>query len=315
MQLRCLALAAALLASPSAFAQQPAAYEPPRTVDGRPDLQGVWGATFLTPMERPKDIKELVLTDEQARDLGAKWNKETPDLIDPDFFLQNISQLASVKGTMRSSLLVMPEDGQMPFTEKGVKLAERAFEREEYAFDNPEERPTYERCIAGQGQAPIRQIPAFIPNLIVQTPASIALITEDVGSLRIIHMDGRKPPPDVVRTYEGWSAGRWDGDTLVVVTTHTRADDLVRGQFGRPVLVGPGSKVIERFTRLSADELHYAFTVEDPDLYSAPWMGEYVFKLADTPWYEYACHEANYSMTNALLAARVGRQSKPKPKK
>ncbi|MDP3738185.1 MAG: hypothetical protein Q8R02_12390, partial [Hyphomonadaceae bacterium] len=267
------------------------------------------------PMERPKDIKELVLTDEQARDLGAKWSKETPDLIDPDFFLQNISQLASVKGTMRSSLLVKPEDGQMPFTEKGVKLAERAFEREDFAFDNPEERPTYERCIAGQGQAPIRQIPAFIPNLIVQTPASIALITEDVGSLRIIHMDGRKPPPDVIRTYEGWSAGHWDGDTLVVVTTHTRADDLVRGQFGRPVLVGPGSKVIERFTRLSADELHYEFTVEDPDLYTAPWIAEYVFKLADTPWYEYACHEANYSMTNALLAARLGRQSKPKPKK
>ncbi|MDP3736018.1 MAG: hypothetical protein Q8R02_01435, partial [Hyphomonadaceae bacterium] len=218
MPSRSIAVACALLASPSAFAQQPAAYEPPRTVDGRPDLQGVWGATFLTPMERPKDIKELVLTDEQARDLGAKWNQETPDLIDPDFFLQNISELASVKGTMRSSLLVKPEDGQMPFTEKGVKLAERASALEEFAFDNPEERPTYERCIAGQGQAPIRQIPAFIPNLIVQTPASIALITEDVGSLRIIHMDGRRPPPDVIRTYEGWSAGHWDGDTLVVVT-------------------------------------------------------------------------------------------------
>jgi hypothetical protein len=93
-----------------------------------------------------------------------------------------------------------------------------------------------------------------------------------------------------------------------VETTLTRADDIVRGQFGRPVLVEADSKVIERFTRLSATELLYQFTVEDKDLYSAPWLAEYVFIDSGHNFYEYACHEANYSIVNGLLAGRMGRQ-------
>jgi hypothetical protein len=310
MSLRYFALAAVLAASPIAAAQAPV-YSAPRLSDGRPDLQGVWGASFVTPLERPDGVKDLVLSPEQARDFSAKALANIPDLIDPDFFVQNISAVASVKGTLRSSVLIKPDDGQLPFTEKGAKLAQRFFELEDYAFDNPEERPNYERCIAGQGQAPIRQLPAFIPNVIVQTPDAIALVTEDVASLRIIHIS-RQPPPSVVRSHEGWSAGRWEGDTLVVETTHTHADDIYRGLLGRPILVEADSKVIERFTRFSPTELHYEFTVEDADLYAKPWLAEYVFILSDKPSYEYACHEANYSIVNALVAARLGRQTKRK---
>jgi hypothetical protein len=100
-----------------------------------------------------------------------------------------------------------------------------------------------------------------------------------------------------------------------VVTTHSRKDDPYRGLIGRPILVEPGSKVVERFTRLSATELLYEFTVEDPDLYAKPWRAEFSFELSDTHAYEYACHEANYSMTNMLAAGRLGRQPKPGEKR
>ncbi len=114
----------------------------------------------------------------------------------------------------------------------------------------------------------------------------------------------RRPPPAVLTTYEGWSQGRWEGDTLVVETTHVRADNPVRPVFGGSIMLEPDSKLVERFTRIADDELLYQFTVEDPDLYTAPWLVEYSFTLQDVGIYAYACHEANYSMTNILLAGR-----------
>jgi hypothetical protein len=302
--MRCLLVALIAAFAPSAFAQE--AYAPPRTAEGRPDFSGTWGASFMTLLERPPFLKTLALTPDEARDAGAKLVEGTPDLIDPDFFIQNINTVSQVRGEYRSSLLVLPADGQMPYTEKGVKLAERADWMDTRADDNPEERTTFDRCLAGLGQPPIRQIPAMVPNTFLQTPREIVILTEDVASLRVIHLDGAKPPPPAVTSYEGWSAGRWEGDTLVVETTHIRADDPFRGGFGRPILVEPDSKLTERFTRVSPTELVYQFTVEDSDLYTASWLAEYSFTLRDTTFYEYACHEANYSLTNILLGGREG---------
>lgn len=314
MFVRSTALAAAILFAPAALAQRPA-YDPPRTSEGHPDFSGTWGASFMTLLERPGFLKTLVLTEDQAREAVALLTKGTPDLIDPDFFVQNIKTVAQVRGEYRSSLLVLPADGQMPYTEKGVKLTERAAWMDEEADDHPEERTTFDRCLAGLGQPPIRQIPAMVPNTFIQTPREIAIVTEDVGSLRVIHLDGAKPPPPAVTSYEGWSTGRWEGDTLVVETTHIRADDPFRGGFGRPVLVEPDSKLTERFTLVSPTELFYQFTVEDSDLYTAPWLAEYSFTLQDTTFYEYACHEANYSMINILLGGREGDKREAAAKK
>lgn len=273
----------------------------------------------MTFLERPDFLKTLVLTEDEAREAGEMLANGTPDLIDPDFFIQNIREVAVVRGEYRSSLLIVPADGLMPYTEKGLKLNERANWMDSEAQDNPEERTTFDRCLAGLGQAPIRQIPAMIPHTFLQTPREVVILTEDSGSLRVIHTDGSPPPPAAMTSYEGWSSGSWEGDTLVVQTTHFRADDPFRMGFGRTILIEPDSKLTERFTRVSPTELVYQFSVEDSDLYTQPWLAEYSFTLKDTTFYEYACHEANYSMTNILLAGRVAdareaAKSKAKPK-
>jgi hypothetical protein len=97
--------------------------------------------------------------------------------------------------------------------------------------------------------------------------------------------------------------GRWQGQTLVVETTGFRFL-RVRG-----MILTPASRVVERFTRAGSRELSYSFEVEDPAVYTRPFRGEMVFRAADHPLYEFACHEGNYSLPSILAAARQGNQT------
>jgi hypothetical protein len=304
MSLRRFALAACLLLSPAAFAQAPSAYEPPRTREGRPDFHGVWLAAFLTRFERPDSARALAATPEEERTLVANLLSRFGHVEDPDITHTPVRNLAAVRGEARTSLLVEPADGRMPLSADGLAAVARRDTLDQEGFDHPEDRPLAERCLGGSAHAPMRTWPIVMTTQIVQMPDALLITNEDVAGFRIIHI-GRTPPPGHAPSFEGWSTGRWDGDTLVVETTGFRADDPARGQYGRPILVGPDSKVIERFSRLSADELLYQFTVEDAGLYASPWRAEYSFTRVDDQVYEYACHEANYSMTNMLLGGRA----------
>ena len=63
--------------------------------------------------------------------------------------------------------------------------------------------------------------------------------------------------------------------------------------------------VVERFSWIDANTLLYQFTVEDPTVWTEPWSGEYVWPVTDNRIYEYACHEANYSLGGILRGARI----------
>src|SRR5215510_13172817 len=120
---------AILFASP-AMAQ---AYSPPRTADGHPDFGGIWGTTFLTPLERPEGVKDLVVHPDGAKKFSDEFRSHVPAVIDPDFQVSDVRALASVRGELRSSMIVAPADGQIPFTPKGVKLSAHYRELEDTA--------------------------------------------------------------------------------------------------------------------------------------------------------------------------------------
>ncbi|MGH6754581.1 MAG: hypothetical protein ACREDP_20700 [Bradyrhizobium sp.] len=298
-------LACALFNLAPAHAQT--AYTPPRTADGHPDLQGVWAGHFMTGLERPDDVKDLIVPADQAADIIAKLSWTPKGVYDPDVDYFMPDKLLSVSGTLRSSWIVEPGDGQLPVTALAKSALEKSEDLSDFGFDNPEERPTSERCVTGLGYPPLHDISIVIPYLIVQTPGAIVMVSEDTDPARIIHMTG-PAPPEVIRSRAGYSAGHWDGDTLVIETTHIAADDpagvLERGG----MVLARGSHVTERLALQSDTELLYQFTIEDPSFYHQQWRAEFVLLRQDGHVYEYACHEGNGSMVNILTAARLGRQ-------
>jgi hypothetical protein len=64
--------------------------------------------------------------------------------------------------------------------------------------------------------------------------------------------------------------------------------------------------VVERFTRVDADTIHYRVTIDDPNVYTKPW--EVAIPLSrehDYRIYEYACHEGNHAVENVLSGGRA----------
>lgn len=281
----------------------------PRTADGHPDLHGVWSSHFMTGLERPDGITGLVVAPTDVDKVLKKIVPEIPEVYDPEFDAHPFpNALLEIKGELRSSMLVMPDDGKLPYT----SIAQAGIEHFKWSFDNPEDRPGAERCTDSLNYPPLQIADDFIPHLIVQTPGAIVIATEDVDAGRIITL-GRPATPEPLRSLAGTSRGRWDGDTLVVDTDHFAIADPRGFAWRGDALITADSRVIERFSLLSADEILYQFTIEDPSLYKAPWLAEYVMRRSGQKLYEYACHEGNYGMANILRAARVGRQEE-KPK-
>lgn len=290
--------------APAASGQTPGDYTAPRTLDGQPDLGGVWSLATLTPMERPEDVATTAVSEAEAEQISARFAQQFySGVTDPDFTHYGSNSLMAVDGEYRAAFIVAPDSGQLPYTPEAQARSVVEFDRFLNAYDHPEERPMSERCIGGSGSAPMRLFPIVIPREIFQTEGYVILRTEDVDGTRIIELDGA-PPPANLRSVAGYSSGSWEGHTLVVRTTHLSADFPYREGLGRAVQVSEDSVVIERFTRLSPDELLYQFTVDDPDLYAEPWLGEFVLRRDATPVWEYACHEANYSMKGVLLGGR-----------
>jgi len=231
------------------------------------------------------------------------------------FWVDRGSEVSLVNGKFRTSILVDPPNGRMPApTAAGMqKFAERRrlFRPNDGTawwvdidgpgpYDGPESLGISERCIVGfTGATPT--FPSLYNNYkrIVQTENHIMIQIEMVHDARIVRMNAAHRPASL-RTHLGDSVGHWDGDTLVVDTTNFLADS---GQ-GRGS--GEALHVIERFTPKANGDLVYRFTVEDPDTWSAPWSGEYVWRAeADAKVFEYACHEGNYSMGGILRGARL----------
>jgi hypothetical protein len=305
----------------AAPAMAQAAYQPPRTAEGKPDLQGVWSLATATPMERPKGYP-LVISRAQADEIegGTLFNqrmKTQANYVDPNegapekgkplppvgnydvAYTDPGSRVTSVGGELRSSWIVWPEDGKIPaLTEAGKSLRDSSPRAIGNGYDNPEERGLGERCVLMSGGPPLRS-GLYNNNVqIVQTPEHVMLVVEMVHDVRVARMNGAHRV-NGVEAWMGEPVARWEGDTLVIETRNMHSDQ----RKDRTVLSAAG-KITERFTRISDRQMLYQFEIDDPTTYTSVWRGETALNRLDEDMYEYACHEGNYGLYNILLGGR-----------
>lgn len=273
-----------------------------RLPDGKPDLQGVWEARWRTMLERQPGVKGLVMPPDQVAGYlaaGEAGRARRPGHSNPDSDFDMPYRMLQVRGEYRTSLIIDPPDGKMPLTDEGKRRA--ALANGDRA-DNPEDRLFHERCIAGQGRAPMVAPPTNAYIQIVQPPGAVMVLSEILGEVRAVR-PGEPAAAKPFPTFNGDADARWEGDTLVVTTRNMRDDSRFAGPF-IVLMLSPQSVVEERFTPVDADSFVYRYTLSDPLLYRQPWTAETTYLRSPGRLYEFACHEGNYALTNILRRPR-----------
>ena len=290
-----------------------------RTINGQPDLQGVWANNSITPVERPEMFADReYLSDEEMQFLERRMSELTAGGGDALFGERvlyaafsgnestrdgqtgNYDQQWMVERTLdnRTSQIIDPPDGRFPArTPKAIALGrELAAYRQEHPADSWLDRSLSERCVH-----------RGVPNLragynsywqIVQSRGYITIIQEMFHDVRIIPLADMPDLHEDIRLWNGSSRGYWDGDTLVIDTGNIN-------EKSDPGLNTKARVYQERLTRISETELQYDFIVHDPGTFTADYTRSIIFGYSNDKIYEYACHEGNYGMMNILSGHRI----------
>jgi hypothetical protein len=219
----------------------------PRTADGKPNLAGVWEITRNPNAPAPTG----------GRGRGGQGG-------------------GSPFGNIGNN---MPGNAA-PYQPWAADLVKKR------AADNSKDNPDAHCLPMG-----IAQLNAHLyPRKIVQTAALVLLIYEASGTtVREVFMDGRSLPKaeDVEPWYNGYSVGRWDGDTLVIETTGF-TDDQWLDVRGSPLT--SAAKITERFRRPTFGTLELEETIDDAKAYTQPFTAKVFYRFSlDTQLLEFVC--------------------------
>ena len=325
--LTALAGVAALLSgqSPKAPpAKSASAKTAPRTAWGDPDLQGTWFVVYGVPLERSAanadkefltDAEVAALDKQKEADPGRNARSENANQDVGGAY--NAVFNSVLKTGKRTSMIIDPPDGKIPPLVAGAQGAGRGGFGAPGggrgglggANDNPETIAQSPRCLG----VPMPFLPLntlFAQGTvmqIVQSPKSLAIYMEDDhagGGNRVIYMDGRPHAPPTARFYLGDSRGHWEGNTLVIETTN-----FSQGFRGSNVET---YKMIERLTRVDANNLRREITFDDPKTWTRPWT--VLIEMGKTDDHRHmifdsACHEGNYGMVGILAGSRKEEQA------
>jgi hypothetical protein len=228
------------------------AYEPKRTADGKPDLNGIWQAMNSANFDLRAHAARpaLALTPAAGRSgvpgLARATHVELPH--------PSIRALGAVGGVPAGDGVV--EGGEIPYqpwaAEKQKENAQHWLERD----------PEIKCFMPGIPRATYMPYPFQI----LQGTDKVVMAYEFAGASRTIHMG--TVPDSPAPTWMGWSRGRWDGNSLVVEVKDFNEDTWFdrTGNFHSDEL-----KVTERYTPTGPDHLMYEATIEDPKVFTRPW--------------------------------------------
>ncbi len=291
----------------------------PRTIDGHPDLQGVWENNTITPVERPAVFEDKeFLTDEDVAFLEQRLEEIyaagedalfgggvleavfSGEIVSYDPSTGNYDSQWMAQRTIhrRTSQIIDPPNGQFPpATEEAIAAARELREhREAHPADSWTDRPLGERCLSfgaprlGSGYNSYWQI--------VQSKDTVVIYQEMAHDARVIPLTEQPHADEKIKLWHGDSRGWWEGDTLVIETTNYSDASATSPRTDE-------KRNVERLTRISDTALQYQLTSYDPGAYTAPYTREIIFDYTKDDIYEYACHEGNYGMLNILRGHRA----------
>lgn len=147
-------------------------------------------------------------------------------------------------------------------------------------------------------------IPRYViapgPHQILQTPGQVVHLLEFAHSHRVIPTTPRPGVPRALKLFLGDARGRWEGNTLVIDVRNVNGLTWIdnAGNFYSDQL-----HVVERYTMVDADTIHYEARIEDPQVYTRPWTMVSALQRNREPMFELfeqACHEGNKSVEGGL---------------
>ena len=280
-------------------------WQVPRTAWGDPDISGPWPVDHLahTPRQRPEAMgTRTKLTDAEYEQIVRTAQRQIDWRAEEDRagLLAMGHWIERGIPPRQTSMIVEPANGRYPaLTPEGERL--RAAEKTSWnndVFDWMDDFGIFDRCIT-RGM-PSSMLPGNYNSGIEihQAPGLVAIRLEMIHETRLVHLDGREPPPAEVKSWIGFSRGHWEGDTLIVETTN-----FLPGASAGPAPNSDQLKLTERFTPTGPDEMRYEARVEDPVVLTEPYKIDVPWRRqADYVQYEYACHEGNYSIRDYITA-------------
>jgi hypothetical protein len=227
------------------------AFQPVRTADGKPDLNGIWQSLNTANF-----------------DIQAHAAR-------PALAVMPASPRNGVAGLVRATHVELPHPLVRPLgAVGGVPAGESVVEGDDIPYqpwaaakkkENAEhwlERDPEIKCyMPGVPRATYMPYPFQILQ-----GDTIVMAYEFAGASRTIHLGKVADSP--APTWMGWSRGRWDGDSLIVEVTDFNEDTWFdrAGNFHSDEL-----HVTERYTPTSANHLLSEATIEDPKVFTRPW--------------------------------------------
>ena len=181
------------------------------------------------------------------------------------------------------SMVVDPADGKIPYQPWAAALRQT---HPAIYYD------TQSACFA---PGPPRQ--AYAPGgyQILQTAGALTFLSEFAHTYRVVPTDGRPHIASNIRLALGDSRGKWEGNALVVDITNLRAQSWFdhMGNF-----YSGAAHIVERWTMIAPDAIHYEGRIEDPRVYTRPWTIAFGIRRnagQDNELMEVACYEGSRS--------------------
>jgi hypothetical protein len=264
------------------------------TVEGQTDApaEDAWGRPVEPPAKGAKSAPA------PRHDMAGIWQVDGVD----EFGFRGILGIFGAPA--------LPSDGypnhEPPYTKEGLE----AYHRHKPVFG-------VDAVAAAQSNDPVKSCdPPGFPRSdlhslstvqILQTPVQMVVLYARYKNWRMIWADGRELPKDPDPTWDGYSVGKWVDDMTFVVQTNGTDDRTWLDNAGRPH--SDQLRVEERFHRVDRDHMELTVTLDDPKMYTKPWVAldKQPFRLmpADFAMSETRCSPSEMAAYDSLVSKPI----------